>query len=330
MHLSSKDIGKVAKAAGKVSSLEPEAIRDAIRNAVRIGNLDAGDRFLTFAGILPVNLPDGVRIAVLPDMHIPAHHRLVIWAILQFLKVFQPHIVILIGDALDMFALSRYDKPPRSVKNPQEEFDQGRRLLDEILEVSGAFWLIVIPGNHEDRITRYLTAEAPGIASVLDPYTREPILSFHGQMGYTPDDPVTFIYGTQERGGLDGGFVLNDDLTFMHGLAVKKVPGASPRTMMDLLGQSFVHGHTHRLGLVAREVTDKVLQGIELGNLVDPSHDFMAYATMLNNWHPGFAVGHVHNGITHLQPIPIIPVMKDGKLKFVFTYAGKVYTQSDR
>ncbi len=137
----------VEEAAAKIATarkLDEVQVREAIKNAMRFGNLDGSYGFLSFAGILPVHLPDGTRIAVLPDIHVPAHHRKIMWAVLEWLKAYQPHIIILIGDVADVFALSRWPSPPRVVKNQQAELDETRRLVDLFIKVSGCLHVFYI------------------------------------------------------------------------------------------------------------------------------------------------------------------------------------------
>jgi hypothetical protein len=293
--------------------------------------------FLTFAGILPLFLPDGTRFVVLPDIHAPAHNRRLMWAIKQFLAWYKPDFLIFIGDLADIFALSRHPKQLRVVTNAQMEFEVTRRLVDELIEVSGCVHAFIIPGNHEDRIYRFLQDMAPQLGSIVDPHTREPF-SFHQAMGYTANDPVTFIYGTEMRGGYEGGLLLNNDLGFHHGIVVAPKPGVSPLRDMDRWSRSIVHGHTHREGMVSRDVTPTdemiagVIRGYEIGMLVDMDHAYMSYAKqMWPNWHPGFAVGTVHNGLPHLQPVPIAPVTDaKGQSKLTFVWDGRVFTEADR
>ncbi len=297
---------------------------------MKIGNLRGNQQFLTFAGILPINLPEGTKIVVLPDIHCPAHNQLLMWAILAFLKDYQPDVIIFIGDVADVFALSAWPNPPRSVKNIQAELDETRRLVDKILSVSKCKHAYYIMGNHEDRVFRYLKNVAPGAATILDFNTREPVLSFHGLMGYKIGAPVTFIYDLAEQGGFGGGLRVNDDMTFHHGFIVRPNPGASPRADSARFGQSTTTGHTHRLGFSAVAVNNTVVRAIELGHLVDPNHAYLAYANMLNNWHPGFGVGRIVGGKVHLEPIPVAPVNLDGSARLTFTFANKVYQSSDR
>ena len=130
--LTSASVHEAAQKVAAARNIDIDVVRNAIVEAMRIGNLGKGFGFLTYAGLLPVHLPDGTRIAVLPDIHVPAHHKKILWAVLEFLRDFQPHIVILIGDVADVFALSRWPAPPRVVKNQQEELNQTRRLVDKI------------------------------------------------------------------------------------------------------------------------------------------------------------------------------------------------------
>lgn len=332
--IKSGSVEEASRRIAKARGLSTDDVRKAIRDAIRIGNMDGSYSFLSYPGILPVHLPDGARIVVLPDIHVPAHNKKVMWAVLEFLKEFRPDIVIFIGDVADMFGLSRWPKPPRVVANPQMELDETRRLIDKIIEVSGCLHVFVIVGNHEDRVLRYLTDPASGIANVLDFETREPVMSFHGLMGYTPDDRVTFIYDLGERGGFGGGLVVNNDWLFHHGYIVRKAPGASPRADADLTGRSTGHGHTHRAGMNARLLNgdgdSDVLVAAEFGHLADPTHAYMAYANLLNNWHHALGVGLVSGGKLDMKVLPIKAVTINGQPRYALTFAGKVFVQSDR
>jgi len=316
----------------------PDALREEIKKAITVAGLQNKHSFLTFAGILPLNLPDGTRIVVLPDIHAPAHNRRLMWAIKRFLKKYKPHILISIGDLADIFALSRHPKTLRVSANPNSEFEVTRRLWDELVEISECVWSFIILGNHEDRVYRFLQDMAPQLGGIVDPHTREPF-SFHAQMGYTANDPITFLYGTEERGGFEGGLLLNNDLGLHHGILVRPKPGASSLGDMERWMWSIMHGHTHRMGMVARDVTSNeksmvagMLRGYELGMLVDPDHSYMSYAKqMFPNWHPGFGVCVVNNGVVHMQPVPIQPIEDaKGHSKLSFVWDGEVFSESDR
>ncbi len=314
----------------KATGAEPAEIRQRLYAELRARNANRGLGYLSYAGILPLDLPEGTRIVVLPDIHVPAHDKLAMWAIKAFLKDYQPHILIFIGDVADVFALSRWARPPRVVANQQAELDETRRLVDSLIKVSNCLHVFYIMGNHEDRMLRYLTDPAAGLANIVDFSTREPILNFHGLMGYKPGDPVTFIYDMAERGGFGGAILINGDLELHHGHIVRPHPGVSPRADADESGRSTATGHTHRVGMTVRQTTNGELRAVELGHLVDVRHPFVAYANLSNNWHPAIGAGKVVGGKVHLQPLPIKQVLVNGRPKMALTFAGKVYRTPDR
>ncbi len=285
--------------------------------------------YLSFSGVMPLTLPDGTRIVFIPDMHAPAHNQLMLWGIKQFLLDFQPHIIKYIGDISDLFWLSRWPKPPRTVAHAQFELDETRRLIDWLAEdLVCLVRIIVSTGNHDDRFRRYLTDPASGIANIVDFQSREPLLSFHGLLGYKPGDPISFIYDIHERGGYGGGMIVNDDMQFRHGYIVRPKPGASPLADAERTGRSLVQGHTHRAGMRVRQVGEKTIVAIELGHVVDVNHPYMGYSNLLNNWHPAIGTGSIAGGKVHLQVLPIKQV--GAASKYTLVYDGKVYRSSDR
>lgn len=322
---------RVAKKVSQKTGVDPKVVREAINKEILARNAGKSLGYLSFAGILPVDLPDGTRIAVLPDIHVPAHDKLLLWAVKKFLKDFQPHILIFIGDVADVFALSRWGRPPRVSADMQYELDETRRLVDELMKISGCVHTFYIMGNHEDRIMRYLKDPATGVANILDPNTREPIMSFHGLMGYGKGDPVTFLYDLDERSGYGGAIVVNEDMEFHHGFIVRPKPGASPLADADRTGRSVSHGHTHRAGMVSRDMGHKTLRAYEFGHLTDPTHPYMGYANLLNNWRQAIGAGEIVGGKVHLQPLAVKPVKSTGgKLVNALVFNGQIYRASDR
>lgn len=300
-------------------------LRDDIRRAMSVGPLQ--ESFLSYAGILPVNFPNGTRFIIYPDAHIPAHNRRLFWAVNQFAADYRPHVNIAIGDWNDIFGLSRHPTALRAIVRPQDEFDEGKRVWDELMDTSGAEWGYIILGNHEDRIYRFLQDLAPSLGRIVTANNREP-LNFHNLMGFTPQDNTTFLYGVEERGGFEGGMVINNDLNLHHGIIVKPQPGASALADMFKWQWNIGHGHTHRMGLAA--VGD--LRCFEFGHLVDQDHSYLAYARkMFPNWAPGLAAGIIHNGKAYVTPIPVIP-MPDarGIMRLGFVWDGQVYMETDR
>ena len=89
------------------------------------------------------------------------------------------------------------------------------------------------------------------------------------------------------------------------------------------IGKNLVCGHTHRLGHMAVSEAHngrlgRVLQGVEVGNLVDLSSSGMSYTRGYANWQQGFAVAYVDKARVSVITVPI---NHDGS----FIFEGKVY-----
>ncbi|MBY0359490.1 MAG: hypothetical protein K2W82_15915 [Candidatus Obscuribacterales bacterium] len=307
--------------------------RDRVRRALDASPLRTYNSYLTFSGILPIDLPDGTTGVICPDLHAPAHDRGLFASFLRFLADFGPDIFVSIGDWSDMFALSRHPKALRLPTNPNYEFVESKRCWDMAMEASRALWGYMTLGNHEDRAYRYLTDMVPLLGRVLTTNNNEP-LNFHNLMGFRETDNATIIYGSEERAGFEGGITFNKDLHLHHGFLVRPQPGDSARADMDRFTWSVGHGHTHRMGMAA--VGD--LRCYEFGHMVNPGHAYLAYArNMFINWAPGFATFVVHNGKVHVTPVPVRPlVCADGVSRLSFSWRFqetgklKVYHELDR
>lgn len=307
------------------SSRSKIAVRDSVRRA--LDNAPNATSYLTYSGILPVDLPEGTSGVITPDLHYPAHNQPLWWGYLNFLADFKPDIFVSIGDWNDILSLTRHPKALRTVSNPQDELDGGKRTWDDAMEYSGAVHGYLTLGNHEDRIYRYFQEFCPALGSMVTQNNRE-AFNFHNLMGFRSSDNATLLYGREERGGFEGGLVFNSDLNLHHGTFVRPTPGASPLADMNKWLWSVGHGHTHRMGMCSTGL----LRCYEFGHMVNPEHAYLAYAKdMFINWAPGFAVFFVHNGRVHVQPVPVqaIPDSK-GVLRLGFVWGGKVYFESDR
>lgn len=307
-----RKLDRMIKKIGAKKGLDVTSTRQELRAKIRELNDNKAFGYLTFHGIIDLHLPDGTTVAVIPDWHIPAHDKQVTFLMKEWLQKTKPDILIIIGDMGDIFGLSRWPKAPGVIANTQHEFDEIRRLLDDVIQLSGAMHVYYILGNHEDRNRRTQIDPNGNIAGLVDPRTYDPLLDFHNLLGFTSADPITFIYGALKEGGMGGGLVINGDIDFIHGLKVNRNPGKSPATESDVSGKSVVHGHTHRLGARYRRSTRRgVIRSIEIGNGADERHAFMGYA-IKPNWTKGLSKGRVHGGLLHLALLPILPVVDEG------------------
>jgi hypothetical protein len=317
---------------GYFLSAETEAERIALFRQILINGLPIEQStYSSFAGVLPVWLPDGIRVIIYPDAHAPACHWGVLRGIFNFARRFRAHIAINSGDFADMLSLSRHPKNPKTPlpSDPQQEIEASSLLLRYCMtngpgapEEGRPLWTFAIDGNHEGREESALANFNPVWARFLNPITREPITSVQSLMNFDGRHSITFIRGTGERGGFDGALLLNDHLKVKHGRLVKRIPGESARATSEKEQVSIIMGHTHRSGVSALETTSgDVLVSIDGGCLVDWRRSEFDYATLDHNWHHSFTVLKVLNGRVHAQLIPIFAAPDEsGQIFEWFTY----------
>jgi len=128
----------------------------------------------------PYVLPKGAtRILLLSDIHVPYHNIEALTIAINYGKEKKVNAVVLNGDTLDCYALSRYEKDPRKRKF-SEELESCRQLLG-ILQKELQCPIYFKLGNHEERYEAYLRTKAPELLGTSD-FTLDTLLRF-GQYG---------------------------------------------------------------------------------------------------------------------------------------------------
>ena len=93
------------------------------------------------------------------DLHIP-YHDIHAWELfLNIVKVVKPTKINILGDALDFFQVSKWDKDPEQVKDGtlQENLDQWVHMVRQMQRVAPmGCQYDYLPGNHEGWLRRYL------------------------------------------------------------------------------------------------------------------------------------------------------------------------------
>lgn len=243
---------------------------------------------------------------MLNDIQFPFQDSLVLDRLVKpFVQELKPRSVKLNGDITDCHLLSVFDKNPMTKEG----------LLDEI-KLSGALmsWTskaVTNPeenewngGNHEDRMRRYMWANAPVLVETG-------IVDFDkvfkcSEYGYT-----YYPYMTKLRLG---------KLMWTHGSIVRQESGASAKAHFLKYGCSVIIGHTHRLGQYFKTNDYGEHAAYENGHLCDM--DKVEYVKD-PDWQEGFAVIQVYkDGTFNVEQCKII---LQGDKKF-FIYGGERYS----
>jgi predicted phosphodiesterase len=103
---------------------------------------------------------NGKRILILSDIHIPYHDETAINGAVEWGKKQRPDTVILNGDTIDFYQLSRFLKDPRK-RSAKGEIDLTKDFLGFLVDQFPKAKLIYKKGNHDERWDHYLWNHAP-------------------------------------------------------------------------------------------------------------------------------------------------------------------------
>jgi len=106
------------------------------------------------------------RLLVLSDIHIPYHSVNSLTIAFDWAKKQKPDAILLNGDTLDFFGLSRYAKDPkkRSFSSELESFKDFITILKKTFDAKIYFKI----GNHEERYEHYLWMKAGELSGIDD------------------------------------------------------------------------------------------------------------------------------------------------------------------
>lgn len=98
------------------------------------------------------------KVLVIPDIHVPYHSITALTAMLDYAKKQKPDAVLLNGDTIDFFQLSRFVKEPgkRSFAHELQAFKE----LFEVIQKTFKCRIYFKLGNHEERYNHYLWTKA--------------------------------------------------------------------------------------------------------------------------------------------------------------------------
>jgi len=216
-----------------------------------------------------VKIPDGTTL-ILSDVHVPYHDVDALECALNHLE--SPTNIILNGDAVDFFSVSRWDKDP-DARDLAGELQAARQFLMHLRERFPDTNIYFKIGNHEERWETYLWRKAPEICGVPD-FKLSKLLRFEE-------------LGIEEIGGRQ--LAKAGGLWILHG---HEFPGAFDpvnfaRTLQVKTGCCAIAGHKHKTSQHSvRRMNDDTVSCWSIGCLCDLDPDYMP----VNQWNLGFAV----------------------------------------
>ena len=212
------------------------------------------------------------KVLVISDIHIPYHSISALTAVFDYTKNMNIDAVLLNGDVLDFFGLSRYCKDPkkRNFAGELKAFEDFMNILNDIYGCKIYFKL----GNHEERYNHFLWMKAGEIADVEE-FQLEEIIKKRAKGVVVIKDKriiklghLNVLHGHEFSGGVFS------PVNIARGLFLKAKVSA-------------MQGHNHQTSEHSESnLEGKLTTTFSLGCLSELNPEYMP----INKWNHGFAI----------------------------------------
>lgn len=213
------------------------------------------------------------KVFIFSDTHIPFHDREALELAVYHAKKFEPDIILINGDHLDHYAISRWETDPRK-RNFAEEIRIAKLSFEWLRELFPKARIIYKIGNHEERFDNYMEVKAPELLGInlfrfdnifeLDKYGIELV----GDKKPIKFNELFIIHGHEYKS------------SFFN--PVNPARGLYLRSKGNALCSHYHQSSSHS----ENDLDDKFTSTWSIGHLSDPHPKYMP----LNKWNHGFAL----------------------------------------
>ncbi len=233
---------------------------------------------------------DFKKVGVLSDIHVPYHSMSAIICAIKHLREQGIDCLILNGDIMDFYAISRHEKE-KDLRDFPREIEMARNFLQKIRDLFPLIPIYYKMGNHENRWQRYLNEQAEEFSQLHEMQFEQFFRLDKLNMIYVPDWQ-----------GIELG-----DLLILHGHELM-AGGMNPS--QSTFNKTFCNtliGHVHRTTSTTKKNGFKeFFHTYSAGCLTQLSPKYYPFAQHNN----GFALVEIEEGKTKVQNIMI----KDGRI----------------
>jgi len=212
-----------------------------------------------------------------PDIHEPYSDPKALGAVERFIRHTRPSLVVLLGDNVDFYQLSRFDQDPKRALALQEDCDKTFEAMRRFRKAAPSARIHYLQGNHEDRLRRYLWGKSVALSSLKCLTVPELLRLKELDIRYH-----------------ESGQFRVKDLLFKHGNVVRKKSGFTAMAELERNWLSGVSGHTHRLSEVYRRNKSGYYKWVEGGCLCDLNPEYARGEDF--DWQHGLTWGWIERG----------------------------------
>ena len=203
----------------------------------------------------------------------------------------QPNKIVLAGDVFDLYEFSKYSKDIRKV-NILSAIEWVHTFLADLREAAPDAELIMISGNHENRLLRYLSEQAPELLPILSDLHGFTVSSLLGldkyEVNFISKDSLAVFTETDLKKELAKNYYVAYDAVLFH-----HFPYASSWGLPGVNG----HHHNHKVDYHFNIQQKRSYEWHQLG----AGHIRAAEYCEGERWTNGFALIHVDTVKKHTQ-----------------------------
>ena len=225
------------------------------------------------------------NIVSLTDWHVPYEDKKALKVAFNFCQTVKPKIII-IHEAHDFYALSKYDKDPTRLNLLQNELDQVSDYLGQLRQACPRSKIILLKSNHLERLRKYIWNNAPAFAGLRSLSIRN------------------LLELEKHKIEFKDHFVFRNFI-FKRGDIIRKNSAYTAKAEFDKENLSGVSGHSHRLGQFFTRRRGGSFTWIESGCLCDLNPH---YVNGVADWQHGLSLVSFKGKSKRFTayPIPII------------------------
>lgn len=229
------------------------------------------------------------RIGILSDIHFPYYDKEALNAAIAYLRKWKPDCILLNGDIIDCYQLSRFERDPRA-RSFKYELDMFRNFVIQLRDIFKNTRIVFRQGNHEMRYESHILNRIPELVD-LELFSFENVISAK-QLGIE-------VLGNKR-------IIMAGKLNIVHGHEFARgfaAPVNPARGFFLKAKNNVLGGHHHQISQhQEQDINGNITGAWSTGCLCELHPKYMP----INNWSTGFATVLQDSGTFEVDNLKII------------------------